>query len=187
MERSNYYPSETYKIISEYEKVHADLRDMYKYEDIDKDNFKVTDIEVLFFMTCMNPESVCYGTAVGAFIYKDGRVYRFHYNIHTPHSKGPHKSNQMSCIDRVILDTRNGITSVDFKDTVFGTKAFWDHTPMDSLDPAAKSLRELMISLKLYCRQQNLCSKLRKLDKKHEEWENTQKIKHVVNNSTYGI
>ena len=187
MEKSNRYPSETYQIIDEYEKVNISLRDMYKFEDIDKDNFKATDIEVLFFRACLEPESVCYGTAVGAFIYKDGKVYRFDYNIHTPHSKGPRISNQMTHIDHIILDTRHGITSVKFEEIVFGMKAFWAHTPMDILDPAAKSLRELMISLQLYCRQQNLCGKLRKLDKKHEEWENKRKVTVATINSKYGI
>lgn len=187
MNKNNRYPSETYQIIDEYEQVHIGLRDTYKYKDIDKDNFKATDIEVLFFMICMEPESVCYGTAVGAFVYKDGNIYRFDYNIHTPHSKGPRISNQMTHIDHVVLDTRRGITSVKFEETVFGAKAFWVHTPMDILDPEAKSLRELMISLQLYCRQQNLCGKLCELDKKHKEWENRRKVAVAAINSKYGI
>lgn len=164
------YPAETKQIMESYEELYTDIRDSYGYTDISPTVFEADGIRVLHFMVCLKPESPGYGTGLGAFVYKDGNVYQFHYNIHTPYSKGPHRSNQMTCIDRIVLDDRNGITSAKTVETQFGTKAFWDYTPMECLDPEAESLRLLMKSLQAYCRKENLCAKLGKLDKAHEKW-----------------
>lgn len=189
MDTNNCHSAETQLIIDEYEKVRIDVRDTYKYTDVDPDNFKATDIKVLFFMICMEPESPSYGKATGAFIYKneqvyqDERVYQFYYNIHTPYSKGPHLSNQMTCINRVVLNNRHGITTIKFEESCFGSMAFWIHTPMDCLTPEARSLRELMKSLQSYCRKENLCKRLRKTDKAHEKWEAIQNNIYSANNN----
>lgn len=165
------YSAEIQAIIDEEEEIRKDIREQYKYTDVDSGNFTATDIRVLYFMVCLEPKSTCYGRGLGAFVYKDDSVYRFHYNIHTTYSKGPHLSNKMTSISRIIMRERHGIAATERLETSFGRKAFWMHTPDDCLNPEEKALRELMKSLAVYCRKEDLCKKLRKTDKAHEKWE----------------
>lgn len=169
------YSAETLQLIEEHELIHADIREWQHYEDQPLDDIKATDIDMLYFMVCICPESMSYGRGLGAFVYKDGRVFRFTYNIHTPHCKGPHRSNTFTNIDEVILNTRHGITTADTRESDFGSKAFWYHTPMECLKDEEISVRELMLSVQAYCRKMNFCEQLRKSDKAHERWENREK------------
>lgn len=165
------YPQDTQSIIRIEEEIHEDLKRL-KYEDMDLSGLKpVPGIDVLYFMACMCPESVCYGSGTGMFVYKDGRVFRFSYNIHTTYSKGPHLSNRMTGIEQVILEEKHGIAMTRHIMSMFGKGAFWMHTPMDCLDDEGKALRMLMGSIQEYCREMDLCGKLRKTDRLHEEWE----------------
>ncbi len=68
------------------------------------------------------------------------------------------------------MKNRHDVVLPQTVETSFGIKAFWHHTPMDCLDDEAKSLREFMKSLQLYCRKEKMCERLRKTDKAHEEW-----------------
>lgn len=187
MNRNRNWPFETYQIIDGYEKNRTKSVELFGYTDVDIDNFKASNIRMLHFMICLKPESVAYGRGIGAFVYKDGRVFKIHYNIHTPHSKGPHLSNQMTLIEQIVLKTYFGITVTECVSTSFGAKAFWNYTPMDCLDPEARSLRELMISIRSYCRKENLCGKLRKLDKVHDKWNTERQMKVVQKNIIYGV
>lgn len=144
-------------------------------------------LHILYFMVCLEPESMAYGRGIGAFIYRDGRVFEFWYNIHTSHSKGPHKSNQMTMIQELVWDERRGFGAAKAVDTDFGHEAFWSHTPTESLGENAHDLRKLMISLQKYCRGEKYCEKLRKLDKKHMVWEAERGAKLLMRNQTYGI
>lgn len=166
------YPAETAEIVKLLDDIYDDMRERLKYVNVDTGNFQAKDIDVLHFMVCLAPDSMCYGRGIGAFIYKDGRVFQFSYNIHTPHSKGPRLSNRMTNIQRVTLHDCYGVMTTRNKNTDFGLKAFWDYTPISALDDESASLRELMKSVQSYCRKENLCARLRKTDKEHEKWEN---------------
>lgn len=172
------FPEHTKRIISEWEPIKKDLQKDLKYTNIDPASITADDIHVLYFMIGLDPESVGYGMGTGAFVYKDGRVFCFHYTIHTTHTKGPHVSNTMDYIDEIILDKKYGIPLPRTVNSSFGYKAFWLYTPMKLLDDDAKCLRQLMESVKAYCRKEELCRKLRKTDKKHNEWRMKMHVMH---------
>ena len=174
------YSLEVKMIIKEQEIMRTEIRDIHKYIDVNPVNFEVDNIDILYFMICLDPESTFYGTGNGVFVYNNEQVYLFRYNIHTPHSKGPHISNTMTSVDQLILKDRHDITMLETKETEFGFKAFWDHTPMECLNQEEKSLRQLMRSIQSYCRKENLCAKLRKTDKIHEKWK-SERRKHEDN------
>lgn len=165
----NYLP-DTKKIIEMYTENKRNLQADYHYTDIPVTNFPVDNIRMLYFMVGLRPDAMSYGRGIGAFVYKDGRVFQFHYNIHTPHSKGPHLSNTMSSIEEVKLQVKYDIVLTQCVGTNFGNQAFWAYTPMSCLDEESKTLRILMKSLQTYCRKKDYCKKLRKLDKVHEKW-----------------
>lgn len=178
------YSAETLQLIEEHEIIHTDIREWQHYEDQPLDEIKATDIDMLYFMVCFDPCSMSFGRGLGAFVYKDERVFRFTYNVHTPDCKGPHKSNTFTDIDQVILNTRHGIVTADTKVSNFGYEAFWYYTPMDSLKGEHKSVRELMLSVQAYCRKMNFCERLRRKDKAHERWENREIERISGNGST---
>ncbi len=167
----DYMPEYTKLVVDEYEKIRIALRKAYNFTDVDLAGFEAPHIKMLYFMTCMDPESMCYGTAAGSFVYKDRRVFSFHYNIHIPHAKGPRISNMMTDIKQIVMKEMHGSILPEKKETSFGREAFLSHIPIGHLDEESKDLRRLMKSLQSYCRKEELCKKLRKTDKAHLEWE----------------
>lgn len=127
---------------------------------------------MLGFVVYLDPESVMYGTATGVFVYKGERAFQFHYNIHTPHCKGPRVSNTMSCIYEIKVTDKFGIICAECVDTDFSNEAFWYYTPDDSLGEEDRAVRKLMKSVQAYCRGQKYCERLRKTDAAHVRWEN---------------
>lgn len=180
------YSTDTQRIIDIQQEIQTGCMNDYGYTDISTENFQAMDIEILYFMVCLKPESPCYGTGTGAFVYKDGRVFKFHYNIHSPYSKGPHRSNTMTSIDELVLRDSYGIVSVDMKHTVFGSEAFHYYTPTNCLDDESRSMRELIKSIQTYCRKENLCGKLRRLDSFHEKWKESKQISIITVDSPNG-
>lgn len=164
------YLPDTRKIIDDHDGIRKNIMKDYHYTDIPVEHFPVPNIRMLYFMVCLEPESVSYGNGSGAFVYKDGRVFKFHYNIHKPDFKGPHISNQMTNVEEIVWSENDGIGVTRFAETCFGMQAFWDHTPMSCLNEEAGTLRTLMKSLQAYCRKENYCRKLNRLDKAHEKW-----------------
>lgn len=141
------YPDETCWILEELDNIRKDLKKTGKYMDLNPENMKAADIHMQYFIICIYPESPCCGYAVGTFIHKNGRVFRFHYDV---------RNLRMTDISRVILKTRHGIMFTDWKDTDFGRKAFWENTPMEDLDEEERSLRDLMASIETACRNADL-------------------------------
>lgn len=181
------YSSELEKTIDCYEKNRTQIRDTWGYTDTDSSRFQAEGMKVLSFMVCLKPESSAYGRGVGTFAYKDGHLYQFRWNIHTPRSKGPHKSNQMTDIHRVMLDLGYDGVTARIADTDFGSEAFQTGISKENLGPEARSLRELMASVRRYCTEKDLCRKLRRLDRKHLEWRAARQNELIASNSTYGI
>lgn len=181
------YLHDTQKIINELQNICKLLIKDYKYMETTAEEFHMDNGRLLYFLVCLEPESTCYGCGTGAFLYKDGRIFRFHYNIHTPYSKGPHVSNTMTNIEETIWVDRGNVSYVHNVRTEFGREAFWHHTPISCLNEEARTLRTLMASLQAYCRREGYCKKLRRLDKAHEKWEAEKHIKILSENSVYGI
>lgn len=186
MNQSN-YSNETRQIIEQLHEERREFQSSYKFQDVDVKPLQTDGLNLLYFMVCLEPKSIMYGTAFGAFVHPSGRVYRFSYNIHTPRSKGPHRSNQMTNIKEVVLKDVCGVKMTENKQTDFGGKAFWIHTSMDALDEDSKSLRRLMESLKAYCRREDLCGRLRKLDRAHEQWDFNRRATRMMQNTYYGV
>lgn len=182
------------KIVDEHLRIKESLKNDFHYEDIPVEKCfylpglmsESSNIQLLYFMVCLEPESISYGRGIGAFVYKGNHVYRFNYNIHTPHSKGPHRSNQMTNIQEVVWFHNENFESVKTIDTHFGDEAFQTHTSLAYMDEEAKSLRLLMKSLQDYCRKQDYCKILRSLDKAHEQWKLERDIKTLMTNTCYG-
>lgn len=124
-------------------------------------------------MCCMfigdNIYSGAYGQIKGCFRYKDNRLFVFDWNIHQPNQ--PAKlANRMTNIKEFVkkYDARFNLEYFSFEDTLFGIEAFWLNTPNDSLTTNEdKDLRKLMKSLKSFAVKEELCKKIRKMDKKY--------------------
>lgn len=124
-------------------------------------------------MCCMfigdNIYSGAYGQIKGCFRYKDNRLFVFDWNIHQPNQ--PAKlANRMTNIKEFVkkYDARFNLEYFSFEDTLFGIEAFWLNTPDDSLTTNEdKDLRKLMKSLKSFSVKEELCKKIRKMDKKY--------------------
>lgn len=124
-------------------------------------------------MCCMfigdNIYSCAYGQIKGCFRYKDNRLFVFDWNIHQPNQ--PAKlANRMTNIKEFVkkYDARFNLEYFSFEDTLFGIEAFWLNTPDDSLTTNEdKDLRKLMKSLKSFAVKEELCKKIRKMDKKY--------------------
>lgn len=176
------------QILKELHAARKRMEKEFHYTDIPVENFEIDDIRMEYFMVCLEPKSVPYGKGIGAFTYKDGRVFQFCYNIHTPEAKGPRLSNQMTNIQQLELsEIRTDIFMLRPVDTDFGNMAFWDHTPLSTLTGESKTLRLLMKSLQAYCRKENYCEQLQKLDLAHLEWETERNAATVMMNSMYGV
>lgn len=124
-------------------------------------------------MCCMfigdNIYSGAYGQIKGCFRYKDNRLFVFDWNIHQPNQ--PAKlANRMTNIKEFVkkYDARFNLEYFSFEDTLFGLDAFWLNTPDDSLTTNEdKDLRKLMKSLKSFSVKEELCKKIRKMDKEY--------------------
>lgn len=124
-------------------------------------------------MCCMfigdNINSGAYGQIKGCFKYEDNRLFVFDWNIHQPNQ--PAKlANRMTNIKEFVkkYDARFNLEYFSFEDTLFGIEAFWLNTPDDSLTTNEdKDLRKLMKSLKSFAVKEELCKKIRKMDKKY--------------------
>ena len=124
-------------------------------------------------MCCMfigdNINSDAYGQIKGCFKYEDNRLFVFDWNIHQPNQ--PAKlANRMTNIKEFVkkYDARINLEYFSFEDTLFGLEAFWLNTPDDSLTTNEdKDLRKLMKSLKSFAVKEELCKKIRKMDKKY--------------------
>lgn len=124
-------------------------------------------------MCCMfigdNINSGAYGQIKGCFKYEDNRLFVFDWNIHQPNQ--PAKlSNRMTNIKEFVkkYNARFNLEYFSFEDTLFGLEAFWLNTPDDSLTTNEdKDLRLLMKSIKSFAVKEELCKKIRKMDKKY--------------------
>ena len=165
-------------ILERLDEIYNGLCKDYKYRLVQKEAIQTDGIKILYFAVCLEPESPAYGRALGTFQYGDD-IYQFHYNIHTPSSKGPHRSNQMQSIEKVVIkEYRTGGKDLKYEETAFGQRAFWMHTPMSMLNEKEQALRRLMKGLQAYVRRQKWMSKLHHLDAAHEKWESDRQAKH---------
>lgn len=141
------------------------------YINAKPNGFDISGMRLLYFRACLDPECYAYGTATGTFVYGD-EIYRFSYNVHTPVSKGPGRSNQMNSLELVRLKEDDMVGSyITAEETDFGQKAFWLHTPISALNEEEKAIRMLMKALQVYVREQGWMKRLRRLDDVHEKWE----------------
>lgn len=126
-------------------------------------------------MCCMfigdNIYSGAYGQIKGCFRYKDNRLFVFDWNIHRPNQ--PAKlANRMTDIQEFVkkYDASLNLEYFSFEDSLFGLEAFLNYMSYDSLTgDDDKDLRLLMNSIKSFVVKEELCKKIRKMDKKYLE------------------
>lgn len=126
-------------------------------------------------MCCMfigdNIYSGAYGQIKGCFRYKDNRLFVFDWNIHQPNQ--PAKlENRMTDIQEFVkkYDASLNLEYFSFEDSLFGLEAFLNYMSYDSLTGNDdKDLRLLMNSIKSFVVKEELCKKIRKMDKKYLE------------------
>ena len=150
------------------------LRQIYtnsilRMTEIDCSSISTENCEMCCMFIGDNIYSGAYGQIKGCFRYKDNRLFIFDWNIHQPNQ--PAKlSNRMTNIKEFVkkYDARFNLEYFSFEDTLFGIEAFWLNTPDDSLTTNEdKDLRKLMKSLKSFAVKEELCKKIRKMDKKY--------------------
>lgn len=137
--------------------------------EIDCSSISTENCEMFCMFIGDNIYSGAYGQIKGCFRYKDNRLFIFDWNIHQPNQ--PAKlANRMTNIKEFVkkYDARFNLEYFSFEDTLFGIEAFWLNTPNDSLTTNEdKDLRKLMKSLKSFAVKEELCKKIRKMDKKY--------------------
>ena len=150
------------------------LRQIYtnsilRMTEIDCSSISTENCEMCCMFIGDNIYSGAYGQIKGCFRYKDNRLFVFDWNIHQPNQ--PAKlANRMTNIKEFVkkYDARFNLEYFSFEDTLFGIEAFWLNTPDDSLTTNEdKDLRKLMKSLKSFAVKEELCKKIRKMDKKY--------------------
>lgn len=139
--------------------------------EIDCSNISTENCEMCCMFIGDNIYSGAYGQIKGCFRYKGNRLFVFDWNIHQPNQ--PAKlSNRMTNIKEFVkkYDARFNLEYFSFEDTLFGLEAFWLNTPDDSLTTNEdKDLRILIKSIKSFAVKEELCKKIRKMDKKYLE------------------
>lgn len=147
----------------------TELYDIYEndmqMEKLPVNELSTQDIKLLAVFIGKNPKSCVYGEIIG-FFEKNNKIYKFQYHVHKPKQRYPQLSNKMTLIKEIAKNKRGYTTEIP---TDFGTKAFWDYTPMSYLkklgDENACILRELMNKITEYSRKHELCKYFRKMDK----------------------
>lgn len=123
--------------------LNLDLINTSTYEEL-----STKKIEVKELYLGVDEKRAFYDKMVGIIEYNH-KVYRFIYNI---------SDCYMECIEEVVKvkeDFRGiELESLDFRETDFGSKAFWENTPISYLrqigDDRDTELRRLMNKLKTY-------------------------------------
>lgn len=150
------------------------LRQIYtnsilRMTEIDCSSISTENCEMCCMFIGDNIYSGAYGQIKGCFKYEDNRLFVFDWNIHEPNQ--PAKlANRMTNIKEFVkkYDARINLEYFSFEDTLFGLEAFWLNTPDDSLTTNEdKDLRLLMKSIKSFAVKEELCKKIRKMDKEY--------------------
>lgn len=115
-----------------------------------------------------NPKSHMYGKMIGFFRYQDGKTYKFTWHVHKPKQKYASLSNRMTDIEEILSSDDDGC--MKHIETGFGNKAFWLHTPIDTLSNEDYDLRILMQNIKQWAVKEKLCKSFYKTDKLHTAW-----------------
>ena len=148
---------------------HMYTNSIHKMTEIDCSSISTENCKMCCMFIGDNIYSDAYGQIKGCFRYKDNRLFVFDWNIHKPNQ--PAKlANRMTTIKEFVkkYDARLNLEYFSFEDTLFGLEAFWLNTPDDSLTTNEdKDLRKLMKSLKSFSVKEELCKKIRKMDKEY--------------------
>lgn len=137
--------------------------------EIDCSSISTENCEMCCIFIGDNIYSGLYGQIKGCFRYKDNQLFVFDWNIHQPNQ--PAKlANRMTTIKEFVkkYDASLNLEYFSFEDTLFGLEAFLHYMPYDSLTGNDdKDLRLLMKSIKSFSVKEELCKKIRKMDKKY--------------------
>lgn len=134
-------------------------------------------IRILHAGIYMDPENFFYGKIFGDFVYDD-RMYQFRFHVHRPNQGTRVLSNRMDDVRELVYhdDRKHGseYSYVTHEDTNLFSMAFWINTSDRYMETAAElAFRQLMKKVTAYSRANGLCQKLRKTDKKYQEWHKT--------------
>lgn len=157
-------------LINLYKEFRLDFEETYDFKEVKPEIRPQPGIRFLHFSVCLNPESLFYGMGRGAFIWQEKELYAFDYNIHTPSSKGPQRSNQAVCIKRIAYAKSYGMPYIKIEDTGFAALSLWIHTPDTTLNKPAYAVRCIIKDVQAFCRWKDYCARLRKTDKRHLSW-----------------
>lgn len=128
-------------------------------------------IHMLHAAAGYNPKSIYFGKIIGRFEY-NGRVFQFTYNIHQPKQESSKLSNRMTNVKEFIYYTMDeekpGCPVLE--DTMTFNDAFIGFMPDKDLDTDNYAFRQLSRTITQYSRENGLCRKIKKFDKKHTDW-----------------
>lgn len=150
---------------------HMYTNSIHKMTEIDCSSISTENCKMCCMFIGDNIYSDAYGQIKGCFRYKDNRLFVFDWNIHEPNQ--PAKlANRMTTIKEFVkkYNARLNLEYFSFEDTLFGLEAFFTDMSYDSLTGNDdKDLRLLMNSIKSFVVKEELCKKIRKMDKKYLE------------------
>lgn len=131
------------------------------------EEFHVDGLDVKAVALGKDVKSTQYGKLKCLFVYNK-RTYVLHYNVHVPRQGSSRLSNSPEWVDEII-QTEEIIQGEKFTDekrveSSFGHKAFWLHTPLNTLEGEDYLLRALIVKITEYSRREQLCKQFRKLD-----------------------
>lgn len=152
-------------------KIHNEAAERLHMTLIDFTEISTEYCKLLWLNAGFDPKCSQYGSMLGGFLYvPTNKIYSFRFHIHEPNQKIASLSNRMTSIEEIkenIIDLPDGpFIDIKCRPTTFGHKAFWLHTPIDTLENQEdRDLRQLMQSITAYSRKWQFCQKLRKTDK----------------------
>lgn len=153
-------------------KIHNKTAESLHMTPINFTEISTKQCKMLWLNAGFEPKCSQYGSMIGGFLYvPTDKIYSFRFHIHKPNQKFASLSNRMISIEEIceeIIELSDGpFIDIKCKPTIFGYKAFWLHTPTDTLENQEdRDLRQLMQSITVYSRKMQFCQKLRKTDKK---------------------
>ena len=149
---------------------------MESVETVECDALSTDTCKMHRLFICRNPECGYYGEMKGLFEYKDGRMFLFHWHVHSPNEKAKDSHvNTMKTIEECQFVTdvyANGNTTsyVQQIETDFGANALMRENTIHDLKNVDFDLRLLMFSIRWWTVKKHLCVSFHVTDKQHLEW-----------------
>lgn len=143
----------------------GDMMHMQRLDNAATRNMSTDNMQIHRAYIGLDEHSPFQGYIIAVLQYGDS-LYRLYYRICQPTSTQdiPELDYQMHSLEQYTISEYMGIPTAETMPTTLGTQAFWDDTPIDSLDEYGRDayeLRRLMNNIEAYAKNNKLKQKIR--------------------------